>query len=138
MAKTMNLQDLLAKHGNGGATTDGDGKPVVGNLLAETLTCTIQTPDGTVVLKGDMVPRVFGATEKKGKLSSACGWQLVGDVDPDDTSKRQRLVGSYRGLPGRPNVMVFLPFRVEIGESICLRTAEEKASGAFEPESDDS
>lgn len=130
MAKTLNLEDLIAKQGG---AADANGKTPVGDLLAEILTCTIKTPDGTVVLQAEMIPRVFTAKEdKKGNLSSAAGFQLVGPWSEEDPEKRDRLQGNYRGLPLRPNCMLFVPTRAKVGQDIDLRTADEKAVGAFE------
>ena len=136
--KTLSLADLIA---NQGGAVDKDGKTPVGDLLAETLTCKVTTPDGTVVVESTMIPRIFTAKEVKGQkgLSSAAGWQFVGPVSEEDSSKREQLKGNYRGLPCRVNFMLFLPVRADAGDDLDLRTAEEKTLGAFESDgSDDS
>ena len=128
--KTITLDAMRIKQASG--TTDANGAAKVGALFAETLACTITGPDGEIILEAEMVPRIFGAKEKKGETSSAVGFQLVGPIDPDDPSNRQRVNGEYRGLPLRPNVMLYLPVRAAVGQDVDLRSEEEKAEGKFE------
>jgi hypothetical protein len=127
---TITLEALRALQANG--ATDSNGEPKTGNFYAETLACTITGPNGEVILEAEMVPRVFGAKEKKGEMSSAVGFQLVGPRSDEDPDKRERVTGTYRGLPCRPNIMLYLPVRASVGQDVDLRTEEEKAEGAFE------
>lgn len=63
--------------------------PDRGEFLAETLTCTITRPDGSVVFEGPMEARAFSPNEKTGK--GGVGWYA-------DISARADNLAEYRGV----------------------------------------